>query len=251
MKVGLLLSVREKSTRLPKKVLLDVAGKPLTAFLLERLKLAREVDCIILSTSTHPDDHILTKIAESEGCFSFKGSEDDKLDRYYQTALNFGLDGVIIVDGDDPFCFPEMVELIARELRKGDADCVYLNGLPIGAASTGLTRDALRRVLEMKDERDTEVWGAYFIGSGRFCTKEIRVNDPLLNHSKIRMTVDYQEDYEFLKQVISAMGLRKDFTSRELMDLLVNKNPKLTNINLGVQAKYERHLSQAAKTKFK
>ena len=35
---------------------------------------------------------------------------------------------------------------------------------------------ALRRVLALKDESDTEVWGGYFIGSGRFKSREIRVD---------------------------------------------------------------------------
>lgn len=251
MKIGCLLSVREKATRLPKKVLLDVAGKPLTARLLERLAMAKGVDQVILSTSTHPDDEVLAILAEKEGFAAFRGSEEDKLDRYYQTALYYGLDAIIVVDGDDPFCFPEAIDLVATALHEGDADCVYLSGLPLGAASTGLTTDALRRVLEMKDERDTEVWGGYFIGSGRFRSREICIDEPLLNHPEIRLTLDYQEDYELVTRVVQAFGNRTDFSSRELMDLLVNRQPELTALNAAAQKRYESHLQKCAPVKFK
>lgn len=251
MKIGCLLSVREKATRLPKKVLLDVAGKPLTARLLERLAMAKNVDKVILSTSTHADDKILADLAEKEGFAFFRGNEEDKLDRYYHTAMQYGLDAVVIVDGDDPFCFPETIDMVAAALREGGSDCVYLSGLPLGAAATGLTTDALRRVLELKDERDTEVWGGYFIGSGLFKSREIRIDDPLLNHPEIRLTLDYQEDYDLVTAAVRALGNRTDFTSYELMDLLVNRQPELVKINAEAQKRYESHLQKCAPVKFK
>jgi spore coat polysaccharide biosynthesis protein SpsF (cytidylyltransferase family) len=251
LKIGCLLSVREKATRLPQKVLLNVAGKPLTARLLERLAMASDVDQVILSTSTNPDDEVLARLAEREGFAVFRGSEDDKLDRYFHTAKHYGLDAVIIVDGDDPFCFPEGMDMVAGVLRHNDAECVYLSGLPVGAASTGLTTDALRRVLKMKDERDTEVWGGYFIGSGCFRSEEIRIDDPLLRHPEIRLTLDYQEDYDFITKVVQALGNRMDFSSHELMDLLVNRQPELVAINAAAQERYENHLQKCAPVKFK
>lgn len=250
MKIACLLSVREKATRLPGKVLLDLGGKPLTARLLERLAMAERIDQVILATSTHADDQVLVDLAVREGFAAFCGSENDKLDRYYQAALKHGLDAVIVVDGDDPFCFPEAVDQVADTLRAGNVDCVYLSGLPLGAASTGLTTDALRRVLEMKDESDTEVWGGYFIGSGRFRSREIRIDDPLLNHPEIRLTLDYAEDYELVRQVVAALGCT-DFSSHELMDLLVNQRPELATLNAEAQKRYEQHLQKSAPVKFK
>lgn len=251
MRLGCLLSVRAKATRLPGKVFLDLAGKPLTARLLERLSLSREVDEVIMATSSHADDAVLSDLAQAEGFRSFRGSEDDKLDRYLNAAAEFDFDGVIIVDGDDPLVFPEGLDWVARALREGDADCVYLSGLPVGAASTGLTTTALERVLECKDESDTEVWGGYFIGSGRFACREIKSPEPILSHPEIRLTVDYQEDYEFVQQVVAALGNRFDFSSRELMELLVNERPELLAVNQAAQAMYEEHLSEAAPVRFK
>jgi spore coat polysaccharide biosynthesis protein SpsF (cytidylyltransferase family) len=90
--------------------------------------MAKSIDKVILATSTHPDDQILADLAEKEGFLLFRGSEDDKLDRYHQAAIEYGLDAVIVVDGDDPLCFPEGVDIVAAALREGGADCVYLSG---------------------------------------------------------------------------------------------------------------------------
>ena len=213
--------------------------------------MAKSIDKVILATSTHPDDQILADLAGKEGFLVFRGSEDDKLDRYYQAAIEHGLDAVIVVDGDDPFCFPEGVDIVAAALREGGADCIYLSGLPLGAASTGLTTTALRRVLDMKDEQDTEVWGGYFIDSGRFATRKIQIDDPFLNHPEIRLTLDYEEDYELVQRVVEALGNRMDFSSRELMDMLVNRRPELALINREAQARYESHIQNSAPVRFK
>lgn len=251
MKIGCLLSVREKATRLPKKVLLDVAGKPLTQRLLERMRLAKQIDQVILCTSTHPDDAVLVQLAEASGFPAFRGSEDDKLDRYARACEVFGLDAAVVVDGDDLLCFPELVDATARELRTGQYDCVYVSGAPLGAVGTGLSAAALRKVIAIKDARDTEVWGGYFIGSGHFQCKNIEVKEPLFHHPEIRLTLDYEEDYQLLVEIFSALGNRIDFSSKELMHLLVNQRPDLTAINAGAQAKYERHLQKAAPIRFK
>lgn len=251
MKIGCLLSVREKATRLPKKVLLDIMGEPLTQRLLQRLSMASEPDIVVLSTSIHEDDDVLVELAASAGFAYFRGNEDDKLDRYYQTALYYGLDAVVIVDGDDLFCFPEGVDLIAKELRNNNYDCVYFKGLPLGAAATGVTTKALARVLQLKEESDTEVWGGYFIGSGFFSSKCIEIENGLWSHPEIRLTLDYDEDYQFIVKVISELENSMDFSSDMLMDLLINRKPELCQINQMAQQRYEAHLSKAAPVKFK
>ena len=251
MRIGCLLSVREKATRLPKKVLLDIAGEPLARRLLQRLSMAEEIDELIVSTSVHPDDQVLVDLASDTGFKSFQGSEEDKLDRYYQTALAYDLDAVIVVDGDDLLCFPEGVDLVAKRLRVGDCDCVAIPGLPLGAASTGLTTESLKRIMSLKDEEDTEVWGAYFFGSGYFNSVEVEAPNPLWLHPDIRLTLDYEDDYALLKMIMDEFEGRIDFSSDELMELLVKGKPELQKINARAQQKYQAHLSKSAPVKFK
>lgn len=250
MKIGCLLSVREKATRFPKKVLLDILDQPLTTCLLKRLSLAKEIDQIVLATSTHPADDILETLAIENGYSVFRGSELDKLDRYYRAAIQFGFDAVIIVDGDDLLCFPEGIDHIAKIFRNDPYDCISLADLPLGAAATGLRTEALAKVLDLKDEVDTEVWGGYFMGSGFFKTHVTTLADPIFNHPEIRLTLDYPEDYTLLTTIFNHMGCL-DFTSHALMDLLVNQEPTLTLINESAQQKYLNHLSKAAKVRFR
>lgn len=252
MKIGCLLSARKKSKRLPKKSLLDINDKPLIHQLINRLKLAANIDKVILSTSVHPDDQVLVQIAKNVGISWFCGHEDDKLDRYYQTALKFNLDAMIIVDGDDLFCFPEGVDWVANALSTKQYGFVNIEGLPIGAACNGLSIDALKKVIEIKDSTNTEVWGGYFLQSN--CCKIKTIDANKLGFDKtdnIRLTIDYEEDYLFAKEVLKYVDYDLNFSSYELMDLLVNEHPELVEINKSAQIKYENHLQRSTEVKFK
>src|SRR5690606_32207910 len=159
MNIACVLSVRNKAKRYPGKVLSDIAGEPLTKRLLQRLKMAKKPSQIILSTSTNPDDESLVAIANEMGIPAFQGSEDDKLDRYYHTAVQYNLDAMVSVDGDDLLSLAECIEQIVDEVSTGQYDCVQLEGLPLGAYSIGVSTAGLAKVLEIKDSTNTEVWG--------------------------------------------------------------------------------------------
>lgn len=251
MRVGILLSVREKASRLPGKVIKPIFDKNVTEHLISRLKMSRLRDEIIISTSTDKRDNVFEKIASDLNVKVFRGSEDDKLKRYYDTGKAFDLDAVVIVDGDDLLCFPEFIDKTIEELKKdAKADVIFTKNLPLGAAASGLRTTALKKVLELKDEDDTEVWGGYFTSTNHFNVKYLEVSD-IFNNPNIRMTLDYDEDFEFFKTIFEKLYHKnKNFSSLDIMNLL-NKEPNICEINKEAQIKYENHISGAAAVKFK
>jgi len=252
MKIGILLSVREKATRLPGKVLKKIIDKSVTEHLISRLKMADNVDKIIISTSVNKQDDVFEDIASSTGVEVFRGSEDDKLLRYLQTANEYNLDAVIIVDGDDILCFPEFITNTAKALRDDkDADVIFTQGLPLGAAASGLKKRALEKVILLKDENDTEVWGGYFTTGNNFKVRYLQAKG-IFRNSNIRMTLDYSEDLLFFETIFNKLYMKnKNFSSSDVMDLLVNKHPEICDLTVDAQKKYEKHISIAAKVKFK
>jgi len=251
MKTAIFLSIREKAKRLPKKVLLKVKDKTLTEHLINRLKEAKLPDKIVLCTSINTADDVLIDIAKKTGIEYFRGSEDDKLGRYFNAALKFKIDFMIIVDGDDIFCDPEYIDKTIQAFIDTGADFITARGLPLGVAATGIELDALKKVCEMKTEKDTEVWGGYFTESGLFDVKYLEVDDEKLRHPEIRMTVDYQEDFEFVKEIFNRLYKEgKVFSLREIMQLL-KKHPELIEINRKCQKLYGENLKKITKIEFK
>lgn len=251
MKIGLLISIREKSKRLPGKVLKIIQGQTVTENLIDRLKLAEGFDKLIIATSDDPRDKVFQEIAVNKKIDIFFGDQDDKLLRYMQIINHYNLDAVIIVDGDDILCFPEIVTNTVKLLQKNQYDVIFWKSLPLGAASSGLTKSALKRVLELKAENDTEVWGGYFT-KGDFNVCYAEADNELFKHPEVRLTLDYQEDFDFFNSVFEELyDINKKFSSLDLMNLLIYEKPELLKINADAQGKYEEHLKKAATVKFK
>jgi spore coat polysaccharide biosynthesis protein SpsF (cytidylyltransferase family) len=251
MKIALVLSIREKATRLPGKVLKELHGQTLTEHLIDRLKMATNADMIVIGTSDDPRDAVFKDIATNKGVNVYFGDQNDKLLRYYQICNHYNLDGVVIIDGDDILCFPEIMTRNVEILKEGNDDVVFWKNLPLGAASSGLTKNALEKVIELKAENDTEVWGGYFLNSNKFKVNIMENPDERLNHPEIRMTLDYQEDYDFVKCIFDDLYPKNNnFSSYDVINYIL-ENPELIEMTQGAQLKYEEHLKKAKPVKFK
>ena len=245
------ISIREKSTRLPRKSLRVIEGRTVCEWLVERARLAERPDRVVLTTSTDPRDRVLCDIAERCGISSFQGSPDDKLDRYLQAARHFGVAFAVIVDGDDLFVSERHIDAAIDAYRASAADYVSQDGLPLGAASFGVRIAALEEVCRIKAESDTEVWGGYFTKSNRFRTKMLPVDDPELRHPEYRMTLDYEEDLAFFEKVLGTVGTGGRVPPFADIMRYLNAHPDVVGINRGAQAKYEQNLLKSAPVRLK
>lgn len=250
MRTAVFITVRMKSTRLPRKALLDIQGRTAIEHLIDRAKTARLPDLVVLCTSTHPEDEVLVGVAERNRIGAFRGSPDDKLDRYLQAAKKYGVDFIVNVDGDDILCDPELIDRTVEHFRKTNADYIAWSGLPVGAAPTGIKVEALEKVCQLKAETDTEVWGGYFTDTGLFRVERLEASGDL-KHPEFRMTLDYPEDLEFFRAVFKKLyKLGKIAPLRDIVELL-EQNPEITKINQKVQKAYEERLKAHAKPKLK
>ena len=243
MHSAIFLSVRNKATRLPGKVLLDLAGRTVTERLIERLKLARKPERIVMCTSPHPDDDVLVEIAHQCSIDVFRGSEEDKLDRYLQAAKRFEVDFAAVVDGDDPFCDPGYIDRILRRAEETSADYVISEGLPLGVTAFGVRRTALERVCRIKTEENTEVWGGYFSQTGLFKTETV-ASDPKHQAPGLRMTLDYPADYAFCQRIYEELYRSDRVISLDEILGLVRKQPEIGEINRQAQAYYEENIER-------
>lgn len=246
MKSDIYLSVRNKSTRYPGKVLKEIKGKTITDHLIQRLKTTRKASQVIVCTSTNPNDDILVEIARKNHVEYFRGSEDDKLDRYLNASKKFNTDLIIVVDGDDVFCDPLFIDECIERFQRTNADYITINNAPLGSSPFCVNPRALEKVCNIKKEKDTEVWGAYFTQSGMFKTSFIEI-DTKLNRPDIRLTLDYKEDFMLIEKIFDALYIEgKIFYITDIVDWL-NKNPKLLKINQNVKELYLKNLQKSPK----
>lgn len=245
MKTAIAFTVRLKSKRLPKKALLKLEGKTMIEHMIERIKRAKNPDMVIMCTSTNPQDDELISIAQKTGIKYFRGSEDDVIERLYSAAKENKVDFLVVCMGDNPLTDPVYIDKIIDKFKDTDADYITCLDLLWGTFSYGLKTSAMKKVVEMKKESDTEVWGQYFAKSNLFKTEKIDVEKELVDPS-IRLTVDTPKDFELMKKIYQALYPKnKAFTLKEVVKFL-NEHPEIKKINKDVKQEVPKQIDSKA-----
>lgn len=230
MKTGFLITARLKSSRLPKKLTLEVIGENYISWMVKRLKLSNHLDEIVICTSTNPQDDPLEEIARKEGVHCFRGSEEDVASRLYEASLKYNLDYFINMTADCPFVPYELIPKVLELYKDTNADLIKCYDLPAGMFLSGLKPEAMKRVIDMKDTGFTEYWLFVFLKTNFFNVIPLPV-DEKLRRPDYRFVLDYPEDHEFLKKVYEGIGVDAyKKTSEELIQWL-DKYPELAEMN--------------------
>lgn len=250
MKIGYLITARMKSTRLKHKLTLEIHNRQIIRWMIDRIKLAKSIDEIIVCTSTNPQDDILEQIAYEEGVKVFRGHEDDVIQRLYQASIENKLDYALNITADCPLVSTEYIEKIIDEYKKSNADLIRTLDLPHGFFSYGLKVDAMKKVCELKDGMDTEVWGRYFTDTGLFRVVDIKI--PLKYIRKnFRLTLDYSEDFEFFKVIFNHFGAETFKVGMPKIIHFLDGNPQVVAINADLKNFYQERWNSQNQIKIK
>lgn len=237
MRTAILITARLKSTRLPKKAIKPIEGKPMIRHQIDRLRLAERPEQIIVCTSPVDEDDPLERIAEDEGISCYRGDPEDVLLRLTNAAKEFDVDTVISCTADNPLTDPHYIDKLVRFHHEGGYDYSQIEGLPWGTFSYAVSRPAMERACEIKAKRDTEVWGGYFTETGKFDVGTFEVTEEELRRPDLRLTVDTPKDFELVDRIFSELyNVDSTFSLKDVIKLIKRK-PSLSNINKEVKQK--------------
>ncbi|MFZ5969490.1 MAG: cytidylyltransferase domain-containing protein [Bacillota bacterium] len=229
MKIGFLITARLKSSRLPFKILKDLNGKTVIERIIDRAKEIKDISEIILCTSTNPQDKPLIDMARKNDIYYYNGSEDDVLQRLLDASKLFSLDYFLGITADNPLFTIYYSDLIVDEIKTNDYDFIKIEGLPLGCATYGMKVEALETVCRIKNMMDTEIWGPLINRPEIFNIKTIQVPEEL-RKPDLRLTLDYQEDYELIRHLYEVLDYEKVLNLHDAIDYL-EKNLEVRNIN--------------------
>lgn len=213
------------STRLPGKVMADLVGAPMIARQIERVRLARRIDRIVLATSTDPSDDALAEGARALGVGVHRGALDDVLGRYVGALEAFGpADHVARLTGDCPLADPDVIDAtIDLHLERGTdyaantpAHRTYPKGLDVEVARADCLRRAGR---EATDPYEREHVTPFFYRHPERFRQAFLSQDA--EEGELRWTVDRPDDLDFVRAVYGALYPRKpDFGSDDVRAFL-------------------------------
>jgi len=235
-RIVLFVQARMGSTRLPGKVLKTVLGKELLRWQVDRLRKAKTADEVVVITTTMPEDDPIAELCATHGIPVFRGSELDLLDRHYQAAKQFHADFVVKIPSDCPLSDPDLVdEVLNLWISNQDAyDYVsnyhpptFPDGMDVEGCPFSVLETAWKEAKNPHEREHTFpfIWDQperFRIGN-----VENPRGNMFMTH---RWTLDYPEDYEFLKRVLEGLAEKPDFTMDDVLAFLA-AHPDIAAIN--------------------
>lgn len=251
MKVLVVVQARTSSSRLPGKVLMPLAGKPLLVRMIERVRAARTRFGLCIATTDAVADDAIAELAQRMDVACVRGHPTDLLERHIQAARQFDADVVAKVPSDCPLIDPAVIDLVMGAFLD-EPGFDYVSNLhpatwPDGYDVEVMTRAALEtahreatRSLE-REHTTPFLWER----PERFRLKNVTWDRDLqMSH---RLTVDYPQDYLLIRAVFEALYRENTppFTLDAILEYL-DLHPEVFQINqkyAGVNW-YRHHLDE-------
>ena len=241
--IAAIIQARMGSTRLPGKVLMNLAGKPVLWHIITRLQRANRLNSISVATTIDNEDNLIEEACRMWNITVYRGSRDDVLSRYYECAKHIGLQGgrndyIVRITADCPFVDPAIVDILIEHAVHGNYD--YVSNIDPPTFPDGLDVEVFRfKVLE------SAVKEARINSEREHVTPFIRNNKSFLKYnlasnldlSNIRLTLDTCEDYKLITTIYDALYNEGEIISLNEVRKLLDSRSDILAIN----AQYKRN----------
>lgn len=235
----IIIQARRSSTRLEDKILLPLCGKTLLLRMVERVRASRFGKNIVIATTKNKKDDVIVEICKSEKMNYFRGDEFDLLDRYYHTALYFEADIIAKIPSDCPLIEPNVIDKVFDKFLRNYPDFDYVSNLhpatyPDGNDVEIFKHSALETAWRFSRKQYEREHTTPYIWDNPHLFKIGNVEwESGLDYSMThRFTIDYREDYEFIKAVFDELYPGNPlFSLEEILELIDKIKPELKDIN--------------------
>ena len=203
--VGAIIFSRFDSNRLFGKALKNIEGRCLLGRVIDRTKLIRGINKIILATSNRKIDNGICDFAESEGLEIFRGSCDDVFGRALETCKKFNLDIFARICGDRPFFDFDLTSQAINIYKTNNCDLVttmFPRTYPPGLTTEVISKDLLKNFdKQITDKFDREHLTTYFYANPKNIKIKNISNPNYESIKNISLVVDTNEDLEKAKWI--------------------------------------------------
>jgi spore coat polysaccharide biosynthesis protein SpsF len=232
-----IIQARMSSTRLPGKVLLDLAGEPMLGRVVARTQRAKTIDRAIVATTVEPEDEPIVALCRARGWSVSRGSRDDVLDRYYQAAVADGADPIVRITSDCPLIDPEVIDRVVERLTAGVDYSSNINPtrtFPRGLDVEAFTFASLATAWQDASDPSSREHVTPFLyrHPERFRIALVESERP--EAADHRWSVDTPEDYELMRRILAHLR-DQEFGWLDVLELL-DGHPEWIELN--------RHITQ-------
>lgn len=233
MNIIAIIQARMGSTRFPGKVMKNILGKPVLIHDLGRIRRMKSIKGIVVATTTLEDDDIIEETVRNydEDIYIYRGDTYNVLDRYYNAAKMCKADAIVRITSDCPLIDPNVSDKVVEAFLENNCDycCnnmprTYPHGLDTEVFSFNSLEDAWKSANSHYEKEHVTPYIREHPEKFKLCNVKNEVD---LKH--LRWTLDYPEDFEFIKEIYNRLGERM-FDMEDILKIL-NDEPYLIEIN--------------------
>jgi len=242
MKVNCIIQARMLSERFPGKVMKILSGKPMIEHLLISLTHCKNIDEIIVSTTSNKNDDPLVEFLKKNNWNYFRGDEHDVLLRYVNTLKQFPADYVVRITADNPLTDPEIVDSVIEQtlLTKSDYSSNHLiKTFPLGYVVEVISAKTLLKIEQLTQNPEDREHVTWFVYQNRDKFNTSNFLAPInLSHPNWRLTVDTKEDFQLVEKIFGLLYKENSFIKYSDVVKLLLEKPELLQINQNIEQKY-------------
>ena len=238
MRIVATIEARMASTRLPGKVMLQVLDQTMLERLVYRLQSVKDLDDIVIATTTNEKDQVLVEHARNLGVSYYCGSEENVLDRVINASLRSRADAVVEITADCPILDPEIVQQMIYMYRKNS--CHYLSNCHIRSYPMGMDVQVIDLESLIHSSHQTHALldqehVSLYMRNHPEIYKQIHLIAPnSLYAPNLALTLDEPKDFQMLSRIIERLEpADKLFGCRDTLDFL-KQNPQIAMWNQDV-----------------
>ena len=235
--IAAIIQARMGATRLPGKVLKKIGPFGLLEFQINRVKKAKNVENIIVATTTKSIDDDIENFCHERGIKCYRGSENDVLSRYYECAKIHNIKTIVRLTADcpliDPIIIDKVIDMFLQDNVDYSANTVppETSFWPDGSDVEVFSYKALQRAFKESTKTEDREHVTFFFWkdkSNGFKTSQLSNSQ---DWSKFRFTVDYKEDYEVINLLYKEIEERKIFGNTDEIIEILKDRPDIQIIN--------------------
>lgn len=234
MKVVAIIQARLLSTRLPRKVFLDLGGEAMLTRVVTRTRRAQQIADVVVATSTLAADDPIAAFCAEQGWHCFRGDEQDVLDRYHRAAAAHDAEVIVRITSDCPLIDPGVLDATINEFLAGQPETDYAcNFHPRRTFPRGLDAEVFSRAVlercwrEAADPYSREHVTAFIYRNAHLF--HVRSIESGGDWSHLRWTVDTPEDYELARLIYAHFG-HGEFSWRDVL-AAYEQHPEWVEVN--------------------
>ncbi len=205
-KIGIFIAARSDSSRLPGKHF-KIINKKLNLsvidYCIKRCKKSKIKD-IFLCTSNNKNDDVFQKYCKKNKIKIFRGNKNNVLKRFIDCARKYDISDIIRITGDCPLVDLNIINKLLNIYKKKNYDYVcnvnpstYPDGLDVEIIKVSALK---RSLIENTSNLNKEHVTLHIRKSNKFKKYNMTFNKK--NLSKIRWTVDTENDLRLVKKIV-------------------------------------------------